>query len=265
MIQNGSVSKNGWVCMALALALFFIVPQSMMADELLTKAQRDWLDRHKEIRVGAFNDYPPFGSVDAAGQAQGMSIDFWKAMAQKVGFKATFHPTAFAQQLEGLKGGRFDSLAGIFPLAERKEFFDFTKDYTTIATSIYVRPKFAGLKGLKDLKGLKVGGVKGDSGTAIAEKAGLRPKDFTSYLGAVQALGREEIDAIIMDELVVNYYAVQNKLEDKIKKIGEPVDQGKMTLPVIKGSAVLLGILNKGVSMVSSDEWLKIRQKWIGK
>lgn len=260
------INKRGaFVGMTLALVLCFIFPQSIMADDLLTKAQRDWLDRHKEIRVGAFNDYPPFGSVDASGQAQGMSIDFWNAMAQKLGFKATFYPTAFAQQLEGLKAGRLDSLAGIFPLAERKESFDFTKEYTVIATHIYVRPKYAALKGLKDLKGLKVGGVKGDSGTVIAEKAGLKPKDFTSYLGAIQALGREEIDAIIMDELVVNYYAAQNKLEEKIKKIGAPVDQGKMTLPVIKGNATLLGILNKGVSLVSSDEWLKIRQKWLGK
>jgi polar amino acid transport system substrate-binding protein len=264
MIKNKEICQKGLVCILLILVMLFLVSHSM-ANDLLSKGQRDWLDRHKEIQVGAFNDYPPFGFVDASGQAQGMSIDFWNIMAQKLSFKVKFHPTAFAQQLEGLKSGRFDSLAGIFPVEERKKFFNFTREYTIIATNIYVRPKYASLKGLKDLKGLKVGGVEGDSGKVIAEKAGLKPKGFTSYLSTVQALGREEIDAIIMDELVVNHYVVQNKLEDKIKKIGQPVDQGKMTLPVAKENTMLLGILNKGVSQVSYEEWLKIRQKWIGK
>jgi len=263
MIKNKGKCQKGLVGILFVMVTLFLVSQSL-AEDLLTNEQKDWLDRHKEVQVGAFNDYPPFGFVDATGQAQGMSVDFWNLMASRLGFKASFHPAAFAQQLEGLKTGRFDSLAGIFPLDERKKFFNFTKEYTIIATYIYVGPKHAGLKGLTDLKGLKVGGVEGDSGMVIAEKAGLRPIGFTSYLNAVRALGRGEIDAIIMDELVVNYYSVQNKLEDRIKRIGQPVDQGKMTLPVAKENTMLLGILQKGVSLVSSEEWLKIRQKWIG-
>jgi polar amino acid transport system substrate-binding protein len=264
MIKNRGTRQKGLLCILSVFVTLFIVSQSMAGD-LLTQAEKDWLNQHKEIQVGAFNDYPPFGFVDASGRATGMSVDFWNLMAQKLGIKIKFHPVAFAQQLEGLKSGRFDSLAGIFPLEERKKFFSFTREYTVINTHIYVRPKYAGLKGLKDLEGLTVGAVEGDSGKVIAEKAGLKPKGFTSYLSAVQALGREDIDAIIMDELVVNHYAVQNKLEDKIKKIGQPVDQGRMTLPVAKENTVLLGILNKGVNSVSPEEWLKIRQKWLGK
>ncbi len=263
MINVGGKNQKVLVYVLFGFVMFFLASQSV-ANDLLTKEQRDWLNRHGEVRVGAFNDYPPFGFVDASGQARGMSIDFWNLMASKVGFRVKFHPTAFAKQLEELKKGNFDSLAGIFPLEERKQSFDFTKEYTVIATNIYVRPKFAGLKGLNDLKGLKVGGVDGDSGKVIAEKADLKPKSFISYPDAVRALGRQEIDAIIMDELVVDYYAAKDNLKNRIKKIGEPVDQGKMTLPVGKGNAVLLGILNKGVSLVSSEEWLKIRQKWMG-
>ena len=115
MIRNKGICQEGLVCILLVMVTFFLVSQSV-ANDLLTKGQMDWLDRHKEVQVGAFNDYPPFGFVDASGQAQGMSIDFWNMMTQKLGFEVKFHPTAFAQQLEGLKSGRFDSLAGIFPL-----------------------------------------------------------------------------------------------------------------------------------------------------
>jgi len=235
------------------------------AKDALTKEERDWVTRHGVVQVGAFTDYPPFGFVDDKGRAQGMAIDFWELMASKLGFKVRFHPVLFAKQLDGLQSGQFDSLTGIFALEERKQSFDFSKEYTVIATNIYVRPRYANLKGLADLRGLKVGVVEGDSGQAVAEKAKLKLNAFKSYPGAIRALGEDRIDAIIMDELVVKYYAGKYGLKGRIKKIGEPVDQGKMALPVAKRNSVLLGILNKGIGQVSLQEWGKIRRKWMGK
>jgi len=256
--------QKGLLCVLVALMVVCIASLAAAKDPL-TKEERDWSTKHGVVQVGAFTDYPPFGFVDAKGQAQGMSVDFWNLMASKLGFKVKFHPTLFTEQLQGLKSGQFDSLAGIFPLEERKQSFDFTKQYTVIATNIYVRPKYDNLKVLTDLKRLKVGAVEGDSGQLIAEKAGLKPIGFKSYPDAIRALGEDRIDAIIMDELVVKYYAAKYGLKGRIKKIGEPVDQGKMTLPVAKGNSMLLGILNKGVISVSAQEWTKIRQKWMGK
>jgi ABC-type amino acid transport substrate-binding protein len=37
-----------------------------------------------------------------------------------------------------------------------------------------------------------------------------------------------------------------------------------MTLPVSKGNTILLDILNKGIDMVSKDEWEKIEKEWLG-
>jgi ABC-type amino acid transport substrate-binding protein len=261
--MKGDKGKNRRGSLSVLIGLIVICfASAAAAKNPLTKEERDWSTKHGMVQVGAFTDYPPFGFVDAKGQAQGMSVDFWNLMASKLGFKVKFHPTLFSKQLEGLK---FDSLAGIFPLEERKQPFDFTKQYTVIATNIYVRPKYDNLKGLADLKGLKVGTVEGDSGQLIAEKAGLKPIGFKSYPDAIHALGEDRIDAIIMDELVVKYYAAKYGLKGRIKKIGEPVDQGKMTLPVAKGNSVLLRILNKGVISVSAQEWTKIRHKWMGK
>jgi ABC-type amino acid transport substrate-binding protein len=264
--MKGDKGKSRRVSLSVFIGLIVICfASAAAAKDPLTKEERGWSTKHGVVQVGAFTDYPPFGFVDAKGQAQGMSVDFWNLMASQLGFKVKFHPTLFTKQLEGLKSGQFDSLAGIFPLEERKQSFDFTKQYTVIATNVYVRPKYDNLKGLADLKGLKVGTVEGDSGQLIAEKAGLKPIGFKSYPDAIRALGEDRIDAIIMDELVVKYYAAKYGLKGRIKKIGEPVDQGKMTLPVAKGNSVLLGILNKGVISVSAQEWTKIRQKWMGK
>ncbi len=233
------------------------------AGDLLTKKQRAWLEERGTLRIGVFNDYPPFGFVGGSGRPEGMSIDYWQLMSARLGMPVEFHPALFNNQLEGLKNGRYDSLAGIFPLEERRQFFGFSRPYTTIRTCIYVKARYSHVNGLSDLKGLKVGVVEGDSGQVIARKAGLDPLSFTTYLEAILSLADGETEAIIMDDLVVGYFASKYKLGQKITKAGEPVDEGQMSLPVQKGNAILLGILNKGVRVISKEEWKRIEDRWV--
>jgi ABC-type amino acid transport substrate-binding protein len=248
------------------LICLFCLPfmSEVRAEDPLNTKQRAWLKKHGTIRVGAFNFYPPFGFVDETGDPQGMAIDFWRLLSSKLDFWVQFFPTVFKNQLDGLKSGQYDSLTGIFPLMERRKFFDFSKTYTIIRTYIYVKPKHSHLTSLRDIKGFKVGAVEGDSGQDIARQAGLNPFPFGTYKEAVFNLANGDTDAIIMDELVVTYYIAEHKFHDKITKIGKPVDEGKMTLPVRKGNTILLDILNKGVDMVSKDEWEKIEEDWLG-
>jgi ABC-type amino acid transport substrate-binding protein len=79
------------------------------------------------------------------------------------------------------------------------------------------------------------------------------------------ALADGKVKAIILDEPVVVYYIKAKGLEDKVRQVPQPVAQGRMTLPVKKGNAQLLGILNKGVSLVSAEEWRQIEDKWFGR
>lgn len=250
------------VSIALFALLVFSSSSSSAAGDPLTLQEREWLNRQGELQIGAFNDYPPFGFVDAAGEAQGMSIDFWRLLASKLGFRVKFHPRIFAQQLEGLKNGSFDSLAGIFPLEERRAHFAFAGPYAAIRTRIYVRPRYTDVQGLKDLPGLKLGVVSGDSSQVIAHRNNLVTFAFGSYPDALRALAQESIDAVIMDELVAEYYTARLKLGDKIRRAGNPVDEDFMTLPVAKENTVLLSILRKGIFLVSTEEWQKIREKW---
>ena len=254
--------KKILICVLMFLFCLLLVSESKARDPL-NAAQRAWVKKHGTIRVGAFEYYPPFGFMDISGEAQGMSIDFWRLLSSKLDIWVQFCPATFNDQLEGLKSGKYDSLAGIFSLTERRRFFEFSMPYTVIRTSIYVKPKHSHLRGLSELRGLRVGAVEGDSGQVVAQKAGLNPLSFMSYRQAIFNVANGNTDAIIMDEPVVAYFVAQHDLQDLVKKIGQPVDQGKMTLPVRKGNRVLLDILNKGISMVASNEWKRIVDKWM--
>jgi ABC-type amino acid transport substrate-binding protein len=230
----------------------------------LTAPERAWLEKKGTLNIGVFEDYPPFGFVDETKRPVGMSIDYWNLLAQKLKLKVKFFPAEFDKQLKGLESGRFDSLAGIFPLPERQKTFDFTKSFYAINTNLFISPGLGDITSLKNLPSIPVGVVQGDSSQEVAKKAGLEMQVFSTYLETVMALANGQVKAIILDEPVVAYYIKAKGLEGKIRKVPQPVAQGWMTLPVKKDNIQLFNILNKGIPLVSPQEWQTIEQKWVG-
>ncbi len=233
------------------------------SQSLLTAEERAWLEEHGPIRVGVFNDYPPVGYLDESGHPQGMSIDFWRLIARNLDVDVTFKACAFQEQLDGLTSGRFDSLAGIFSMEERKDRYAFTSPYFRLCTSIYTRPDLSQVTGWDTLQGLRVGVVAGDSGQTLAKNAGLSPKAFPTYREVVLGLLHKTLDAIVLDDLVVGFYTASYNARDRIRKAGDPVDQGSLCLPVRKGNPMLLSILDKGVQSVSQEDWAMIEMEWL--
>lgn len=111
---------------------------------------------------------------------------------------------------------------------------------------------------------MKVAVVDGDSGQAIADKAGLTTLVVAGYPQAVKAVASGTAQATILDQMVADYYIKELKLAAKVKPAGKAVATGLMTMPVRKDDAVLLGILNKGIEMVGDSEFEGIYEKWMG-
>ena len=78
------------------------------------------------------------------------------------------------------------------------------------------------------------------------------------------ALADGKVQAIILDSPVVHYFVKKNGLQDKIRQIKPPVARSDMTLPVKHGDAMLLGILNRGLSLITQEERQEIEKKWSG-
>lgn len=250
--------------LGLALALVLAVGPAAGAADPLSAPQRQWLASHGPLKVGIFDDYPPYGFLDERGRPAGISIDLWRLVAKKLALKVEFTPARFADQLAGLKNSRFDSLAGVFPLAERGSYADFSRPFMEIGTYIWTTPELARtVRGLADLQGRQVGAVAGDSGQVLAGKAGLTVRAYPDYPQAVQALAGDQVQAIVMDELVVEHLTKKGKQKGKLVRAGQPVDRGQMTWPVAKGNAILLDILNQGLKAVSPAELKGIEAKWL--
>jgi polar amino acid transport system substrate-binding protein len=231
----------------------------------LTAEEEAWLAEKGTLEVGAFNDYPPFSFQPfEGGEATGIAVDYWKLIAYRLGVEVAFTPTFFSDQLEGLKDGRFDSLTGIFPLEERKQWFAFTRAWFMIDTRIFTDAAHKSDKTLASLKGLTVSVVKDDSGQQIADDAGLETLVVESYPEAVKAVGEGRAQAMILDQPVGEYYVKEFGYKGKVAAVGKPVASGEMTLPVRKDDTVLLAILQKGIGMVGEAEFEGIYETYMG-
>jgi ABC-type amino acid transport substrate-binding protein len=233
----------------------------------LTEEEQAWLAETKELAVGAFDDYPPFSfTPDDGGEPAGIAIDYWTLLGERLGVEVAFSPTSFSDQLEWLKTGKVDSLTGIFPLEERKQWFAFTEPWMAVYTRIFVDAAHEDATTPDELKtqGLTVAVVKDDSGQALADEAGLKTLVVEGYDQAVEAVGTGKAQAAILDEPVGVFYVKEFGYDGEVMAVGDPVASGMMTLPVLKENTMLLGILDKGIQMIGDSEFEGISEKYMG-
>lgn len=235
------------------------------AAALLTPAEQTWLAEKHTLLVGTFSDYPPFGFVDENGLAVGVAVDYWRLLAEHLGLSVVFMPGLFSDEVEALKAGRLDAMAGMFPLPERAKYFDFSDPYCSVDTYIYVDSAYVSRNTYEGLQGLTVAVVAGDIGQELADRRRLSTLVVKGYPEAIMAIGSGAAQAMLMDQPVADFYIPRYGLAGKIQRVGEALGSGNVTMPVRKGDTMLLGILKKGQTLVSQAEVDAIFQKWLGR
>ena len=150
--------------------------------------------------VGSNAEYPPFESVDDAGNIVGFDIDIVNAIAKAAGIEIEFVNTRWDGIFVALASGEFDAVASAATITdERKETVDFTDPYFNAGQSLAV-PIGSDITSPDDLAGKRVGtqlGTTGDIwGTDNTDAEMVRYDEITL---AFQALAQGDIDAIIND------------------------------------------------------------------
>ncbi|MCK4824342.1 transporter substrate-binding domain-containing protein, partial [bacterium] len=166
-----------------------------------------------------------------------------------------------------LAGDKLDVLPLVGRTPERESIFDFTVPYLTLHGTIVVRKGNNKIQNAADLKGKKVGVMKGD----VAEEYMLREKlsdklvTTNNFDTALQQLNSGKLDAVVVQTLVG--LQLINKLG-----LGDLETRGKLdsfrqdwSFAVTEGDKELLAELNEGLSIViANGTYDQLRQKWLG-
>ncbi|CAM3068593.1 amino acid ABC transporter substrate-binding protein [Filibacter tadaridae] len=216
--------------------------------------------------IGVDDKFAPLGFRDEKNELTGFDIDYATATAEKMGRTVTFQPIDWKTKETELSSGRIDLIWNGYTITEdRKKKVLFTKPYLSNAQVIATLAE-SDIKKLDDLDGKIVGlqALSSASDALSANPIEKKVKTVSEYADNVLALtdlkiGR--VDAVVIDEVVIDYYMSQEKGTYKV--IDEELAPEEYGVGVKKGNEELLKELQKALDELSADGTAaQISKKW---
>ncbi|MCU9612874.1 amino acid ABC transporter substrate-binding protein [Caldibacillus lycopersici] len=220
-----------------------------------------------KIVIGIDDTFAPMGFRDESNEIVGFDIDLAKAAAEKMGVEVEFQPIDWSTKETELNSGRIDLIWNGYTITdERKEKVLFTKPYLANA-QVIVTLADSNITNLSDLAGKKVG-LQGLSSASDALNSNpiSSEVEITEYKDNVLALtdlknGR--VDAVVIDEVVIDYYMAQEKGTYQV--VDESLAPEEYAVGVSKKNEALLEKVQKAMDeMVEDGTAADISEKWFG-
>ncbi|MDH4620013.1 amino acid ABC transporter substrate-binding protein [Brevibacillus sp. AY1] len=221
-----------------------------------------------KLVVGIDDKFAPMGFRDDNNELVGFDIDYAKAAGEKMGKEIVFQPIDWSSKESELNSGRIDLIWNGYTITdERKEKVLFTKPYLENAQVIVTLTK-SELKKIDDLADKTVGLQKLSSAADALNAHPVKDKiktttEFADNVLALNDLKIGRIDAVVIDQVVADYYMAKD--EGTFKFLEDSLAPEQYGIGVKKGNEALLEELQKALDELSADGTAaKISEKWFG-
>ncbi len=135
-----------------------------------------------------------------------------------------------------------------------------TSSVTTVMTTLSLGNQ---IRGLQDLDDKTVGVLKGTVANDFVREQGFRHQPFLHLDDAVAALESGDIDAIIEDSPVLQYYAYTHPTKN-VQLVGRQFEPDKYAFGLPQGSALRRPVTVEILSAQERDEIARLRTKYFG-
>jgi len=169
------------------------------------------------LSIGVDDTYLPMEFRNDQNELVGFDIDFSNALAKELGVTTEFKTVAWDGIFNGLNAKQFDviiSSTSITP--DRQKGFSMSDPYVSNGIVLVSRKDAAPATTFKDLEGKTLGAQIQTTADTAAEKlktqdgVNVEIKKFDAMLDAFAALQGKQIDNVITDKPVAEYYVAQN-------------------------------------------------------
>ena len=218
--------------------------------------------------IGIDDTFAPLGFRDEKNEIVGFDIDMAKAAAEKMDVEVKIQPIDWKTKENELNSGRIDLIWNGYTITdERKEKVLFTKPYLK-NSQVVVTLADSDLTKIDDLAGKQIG-IQALSSAIDALNAHPivnevePPTEYSTNVDALNDLKIGRVDAVVIDEVVINYYMTQEKGTFKI--LDETLAPEEYAVGVKKGNEELLEKLQVALDEMNDDGTAaKISEKWFG-
>lgn len=206
-------------------------------------------------------EFPPY-EFHEGGEIVGIDVEIARAIATEMGMDFEIEDIAFDSIIPEVTSGKADfGAAGMTVTEDRKQSVDFSDPYAT-ATQVVIVKEGSEIASVDDLAGKTIGVQLGTTGDIYVEDVeGATIERYNKGFEAVQALGQDKIDAVVIDGEPAKVFVSQN---EGLKILDEAFTTEEYAICVKKGNTELLEGINAAIAKLKeSGELQAIVDKYI--
>lgn len=217
------------------------------------------------IRIGIFEDFPPFASLGSDMKIQGYDVDMANALAKALGVKAELVGITGQNRIPYLSEGKVDALLSIGFSDERAQVVDFTDPYAPYYIAV-MGPAEVQVKEAADLAGKTIAVNRGTLEDTEVTKVAPTDADiqrYNDYNGVISAFLSGQAQLMVVGNDVGATILAKNpaiKPEEKFLLLTSPsnmaVKKGETRLQQ-KMNEILVGMKKDGSLNEMAVKWLK--------
>ncbi len=231
----------------------------------LKQGDWEWLHRRPGLNLGISNDFPPFEFVGPDGEHQGIASEYARNIAGKL--MTDFRPRLIkdhSKRLEALSNGEVDLIAALARSPKRMRNFQFTEPYLAYPIVIFSQNITPLPTGLDELKGHKVAVVQGHVAQEFLQQnhSNLDLVAYSDAAKAVEALSLGKVDFLVND-MASGFHAIESKGFTTLKVTASTPYQLEICMAAAKSQSRLVAILDQALNVISVDEAVKMKSKWL--
>ncbi len=230
----------------------------------LTAAEKQFLSKHKVVRLGVDPDWKPFEFFDDSGNYRGIASSYIQLLRKKLSLDfVPVHGLSWQQVIEKIKKGELDVLPAVMKTPERQQYLNFTRPYISYPYMIFVHRKTQKINDMDDLQGLRVGVEKSYASESLLHNRfpDIYVKTYRNTGQVLVALANGEVDAYIGALASTTQIMQQMGMED-IKVAAPTHYYFDLAMAVRKDLPQLYHILDKALASISNQERREIKNQW---
>ena len=268
------MKKNGLLAGVLTLTILLLLGTSLsyaasLQQEISAASTVETIKKRGVLKVG-MDIFQPWAMKDKNGKLIGFEIDVATRLAEDMGVKVEFLPTAWSGIIPALLTGKFDVIIGGMGITPQRALqVNFTQPYEFSGMGIVAHKELAaGFDSLEDFNkpevqiAVKLGTTAAAAAKKFMPQAKLRM--FDTEPQAYQELRNGNVHAVVGNAPRPAYEAVDYS-ETLFLPVKETFTKEPIGFAIRKGDPDTLAFFNSWITVMTLDGWLEERHNyWFG-
>lgn len=207
---------------------------------LLMMVGSGWSVDAKELTCGIATGFPPYQYQEGS-RVEGFDADVVRLVVARLGDRCLFVQDAWDTVFNRLRYGKLDLVVGMEINPLRQKYFEFTREYMTRQSVIFVNADSSGVTSADQLLGQIIAGDRSSGIEELWMAQGIRTRyrirELESKAASMQLLKEDKVQAAIMPLEVGLYLAKRQTVN--VRPLHAPRTDTLVAIAVQKGNLAL--------------------------